>query len=87
MWETFFGLVNFQIEPLTALAYSIWAQPSVAMGSPFVWFWLIFLSNKNQVVNFESNGQICNLIHRWVDWTKILTMAHIEISGCKRLSF
>jgi hypothetical protein len=83
MWETFFWLVNFQIQPLNALAYSIWTQSNFAMWSSFIWFWLNFLTNNNKFVNFESNGQICNSIHRWVDWTKILTMAHIEICGCK----
>jgi hypothetical protein len=78
-----FWIVNFQIQPLIALAYSIWVQSTFAMWSPFVWFFLNFLSNNNEFVNFESNNQICNLIHRWVDWTKILIMAHIEINGCK----
>ncbi len=37
-----FLLVNFQIQPLTALAYSIWTQSTFAMWSPFVWFWFFF---------------------------------------------
>lgn len=36
-------------------------------------------TNQFEFVNIESHGWICNFICQWVNWTKFLTKAQIEI--------